>query len=99
MANKTWKLNDTIVVGGQDKPDDIPKMNKRLAEQELLVFEMHKEIRALKEEIKEQSIKESSLVRSAKIKDEIMNEVWLELNTSKGNVTLNSYRKLEEIYG
>ena len=99
MANKTWKLNDTIVVVGQDKPDDIPKMNKRLAEQELLVFEMHKEIRALKEEIKEQSIRESSLVRSAKIKDEIMNEVWLELNTSKGNVTLNSYRKLEEIYG
>ncbi len=79
-------------------------MNKRLAEQELLVVEMHLKIEEQKKIINEIEIQEAELrAKSHEIEKynglakEILNEIWTDLNTGNETITLKSYRKLEEL--
>jgi len=83
--------------GGQDKPDDNTKLIKRVTEQEILILDLTKELNKKNESDKVKTRKISDLETSVNISREILNEIWVDLNSGNERITRESYRKLEEL--
>ncbi len=83
--------------GGQDKPDNVAKLNKRVAEQEILILDLTKELNKKNESDKSKTRKISDLETSVNLSREILNEIWVDLNSGNKRITVESYRKLEEL--
>lgn len=83
--------------GGQDKPDNMSKLNKRVAEQELEVMDMHKLINKIKKEMKSLEAQKKEFKKKAEMAFEILESIYVDMNTGNESVTVKTYRKLEEL--
>lgn len=106
MALKKWELeqdkaiteeDELLIFGGQDRPDNVLKLQKRVADQELIIVDMHIMIKDLKEENKEHVKNIKSFKKANKIAFELLNEIWEELNSGTTKLSLESYRGLQEL--
>lgn len=94
---KAEKVIVTGSFGGQDKPDNVAKLNKRVAEQEILILDLTKEINKKNESDKVKTRNISDLEKSVNLSREILNEIWVDLNSGNKRIIVESYRKLEEL--
>ena len=76
--------------GGQDKPDDLVKLNQRVPELEIELMKTHDElveaIRANKE-----------LFKTNEVYAELLGSIWKDLNNGTELISHHNYRKLEEL--
>lgn len=96
-----WSLDDSEqpigLFGGQDKPDNVLKLQKRVTEQELIIVDMHKMIKAINAENKEHINNMNSFKKANEVAFDLINEMWKELKTGTTKISLDSFRKMEEL--
>ncbi|MEQ9091831.1 MAG: hypothetical protein RIE52_12115 [Balneola sp.] len=80
----TEESNVTVgTFGGQDKPDNVTALNLKVTEQELVNVKLHLACKYLH--------------RANKIMKDLLESIWMDLNTGSEGITLKNYKRIEEL--